>query len=35
MEKLSAKTNAINWFEIPAIDIQRAKKSTKMFWKLK
>lgn len=26
MEKLSAKTNAINWFEIPATDIKRAKK---------
>ncbi len=26
MEKLSANTNAINWFEIPATDINRAKK---------
>jgi predicted enzyme related to lactoylglutathione lyase len=26
MEKQSANTNAINWFEIPVQDIQRAKK---------
>lgn len=26
MEKLSANTNALNWFEIPASDIARAKK---------
>lgn len=26
MEKLSASTNAINWFEIPATDAKRAKK---------
>ena len=25
-EKMSASTNAINWFEIPATDISRAKK---------
>ncbi|OAQ41706.1 lactoylglutathione lyase [Pedobacter psychrophilus] len=25
MQKLSAQTNALNWFEIPAIDIARAK----------
>lgn len=25
-EKMSAETNAINWFEIPALDISRAKK---------
>lgn len=26
MEKLSASTNAINWFEIPVTDFERAKK---------
>jgi predicted enzyme related to lactoylglutathione lyase len=26
MEKMSANTNALNWFEIPATDIARAKK---------
>jgi len=26
MEKLSATTNALNWFDIPVTDIQRAKK---------
>ncbi|MDR6563048.1 MULTISPECIES: VOC family protein [Arcicella] len=26
MEKLSATTNALNWFEIPIIDVERAKK---------
>ncbi len=26
MEKLSANTNALNWFEIPALDTARAKK---------
>jgi predicted enzyme related to lactoylglutathione lyase len=26
MEKLSTNTNALNWFEIPAADIARAKK---------
>jgi len=26
MEKLSANTNALNWFEIPMTDIERAKK---------
>jgi predicted enzyme related to lactoylglutathione lyase len=25
-EKLSGNTNALNWFEIPAIDIERGKK---------
>jgi len=25
-EKMSSATNAINWFEIPAVDISRAKK---------
>jgi predicted enzyme related to lactoylglutathione lyase len=25
MEKISANTNAINWFEIPAADIKRAR----------
>ncbi len=26
MEKLSANTNALNWFEIPVLEIDRAKK---------
>ncbi len=26
MEKLSAVTNALNWFEIPITDVERAKK---------
>lgn len=26
MEKMSAKTNALNWFEIPVTDMPRAKK---------
>jgi hypothetical protein len=26
MEKLSANTNALNWFEIPMTDVERAKK---------
>lgn len=26
MEKLSANTNALNWFEIPMVDVERAKK---------
>ncbi len=26
MEKMSQNTNSLNWFEIPATDIQRAKK---------
>ncbi len=26
MEKMSQNTNSLNWFEIPAVDIQRAKK---------
>lgn len=30
MEKLSATTNALNWFEIPATDIARAKKLYEM-----
>jgi predicted enzyme related to lactoylglutathione lyase len=26
MEKLSANTNALNWFELPMTDVERAKK---------
>jgi len=35
MEKLSAKTNAINWFEIPMTDTARAKKFYENVFEIK
>ncbi|MDP1727558.1 MAG: VOC family protein [Bacteroidota bacterium] len=34
-EKMSAETNAINWFEIPATDIARAKKFYESIFEIK
>jgi predicted enzyme related to lactoylglutathione lyase len=34
-EKMSAETNAINWFEIPAVDIVRAKKFYEQIFEIK
>jgi predicted enzyme related to lactoylglutathione lyase len=34
-EKMSADTNAINWFEIPATDIPRAKKFYEQIFEVK
>src|ERR1043166_7220906 len=34
-DKLSASTNAINWFEIPATDIPRAKKFYETIFDIK
>ena len=34
-EKMSAKTNAINWFEIPATDISRAKNFYENIFEIK
>jgi len=34
-EKMSATTNAINWFEIPALDIARAKKFYETIFEIK
>lgn len=34
-EKMSASTNAINWFEIPATDIARAKRFYEQIFEIK
>jgi predicted enzyme related to lactoylglutathione lyase len=34
-EKMSSGTNALNWFEIPAIDISRAKKFYESVFEIK
>jgi predicted enzyme related to lactoylglutathione lyase len=34
-EKMSAETNALNWFEIPASDISRAKKFYENIFEIK
>jgi predicted enzyme related to lactoylglutathione lyase len=34
-EKMSAQTNAINWFEIPVTDIDRAKKFYEQIFEIK
>ncbi len=34
-EKMSSQTNALNWFEIPAIDISRAKKFYETIFEIK
>ena len=34
-EKMSSETNAINWFEIPATDISRAKKFYESIFEIK
>ena len=34
-EKMSSATNALNWFEIPAIDILRAKKFYENIFEIK
>jgi uncharacterized protein len=34
-EKMSSNTNAINWFEIPATDIARAKKFYEQIFEIK
>ena len=34
-EKMSSDTNAINWFEIPALDISRAKKFYESIFEIK
>lgn len=34
-EKMSSDTNAINWFEIPAKDIERAKKFYEQIFEIK
>jgi uncharacterized protein len=34
-EKMSSETNALNWFEIPAIDILRAKKFYESIFEIK
>ena len=34
-EKMSAETNAINWFEIPATDLVRAKKFYEQIFEIK
>ena len=34
-EKMSAETNALNWFEIPATDIARAKKFYETIFEIK
>src|SRR5215203_5302686 len=34
-EKMSSETNALNWFEIPAIDISRAKKFYESIFEIK
>ncbi len=34
-ERMSAQTNAINWFEIPATDIARAKKFYEQIFEIK
>ena len=35
MEKMSAKTNALNWFEIPVTDTPRAKKFYETIFDIK
>ncbi|TAK63701.1 MAG: VOC family protein [Bacteroidetes bacterium] len=35
MEKLSQNTNALNWFEIPTTDIQRARKFYESLFEIK
>lgn len=35
MERLSKDTNALNWFEIPANDIKRAKKFYEQIFEIK
>jgi len=35
MERLSKDTNALNWFEIPATDIKRAKKFYEQIFEIK
>jgi len=34
-EKMSSSTNALNWFEIPALDISRAKKFYETIFEIK
>jgi len=34
-EKMSAETNSINWFEIPVVDIARAKKFYEQIFEIK
>lgn len=34
-EKMSSETNALNWFEIPAIDIAKAKKFYETIFEIK
>lgn len=34
-DKMSAATNSLNWFEIPALDIARAKKFYETIFEIK